>query len=355
MPNWVLSVEELTISLTGATGSANLSLGQTIGNCFVMATASVSGTSDAGEDLAVELDIVSGPNRVSATRFTSVGTIELRIKVIEVDPTQADVQKGTFSIGSSSTSDNVTISSLTTTDAFIVPTQKVDDPFGDGDVNFTRVKFTSSTNVEISRGGTGGAIDGTLWVVEALNSNFSVQHNDFSFSGTTSSVTLTAIEPTKTFNIITYRTTNNGDNPDENMVTGDLTSTTNYDLERYSTNGTLSGTLQTVTLADQSSVQRGQLVMTGATASDTETISPITPADSVPWLEAIPAWGYSQGRTDSASSYEDGLAEAEFDDASTLRLSRDDTGAEGTFEWEVIDFALVGESANGVAVQSSLG
>lgn len=354
MANWVLSVEELTISLTGTTGSANLSLGQTIANCFILASASSAATADAGEDLCVKFDIISGPDRVTATRINSAGTLTIRLWVIEVDPTEASIQKKTWSVSSASTSTNVTVTSLTTTDAFIVSTHSADDPFGDADVMLYRVKFTSSTNIEVSRGGTGGAGNGVLWVVEALNSNFSVQHNDFSFSTATSNVTISSISMIKTFDIFTYKHSSTNDNPDENMVVGQLTSSTNYALARYTASGTVTGTLQSITLADDSMVQRGEIVMTGATATDTDTISSVDLSDSVAWLQSL-EFGYGIGRSNSSSSYEDGLAEESFDDSVTVRSSRDDTGSEGTFEWEVIDFALVGESANALSVQSSLG
>lgn len=271
----IKSIEYFTIAFAGGTGTANLTKGQVLANSIVWCASKADGTSSDRSDILTDLQLLSGPDRVEATRDTTSGTITCGAFVIEFWPTEVSVQKGALTIPDLSTSATDTIAAVDQTRSFILFSGEFQGP-GFWDDAFIEAKFDSDTVISFNRTGAASPFAGHYQVIECLKGQWSVQAIAFSFTGTSTGVTIpNAVDMSKSFVIVHGQTSQTGDAPNGVATRAELTSTTNVQLDKASAGPTVSGTVFVVEFAPWTDavVQRGEITYT-ADALPTATLSP---------------------------------------------------------------------------------
>lgn len=162
----ILSVEKLVISVadTVTTGSANLTLGQTLANCVPYASWTHAATDAREDEYLLDIFLESGPDRVSVSRTTGVDAIDVTIYLVEYDPGEVTVQSGTFSMTADDAADVIAISSVTTTKAF--PVIYVEGLKYDTPRIWVSPTFSASDELTITRGTASSTLNGTWYLVE---------------------------------------------------------------------------------------------------------------------------------------------------------------------------------------------
>jgi hypothetical protein len=273
----IKSIEHLTVTLApaSATGTANLTKGQVLANSIIWPSSRVDGTSSDRSDILLDMQMLAGPDRVEGTRDTTGGTVTCEVFVVEFWPTEVSVQKGAITIANLATSGTDTITAVDQTRAFVLGSGEFQGG-GFWDDAFIEMKLDSDTVVSFNRTGTAAPYAGHYQVIECLKGQWTVQALTFSFTGTSTGVTIpNAVDMSKTFIIAHGQTSATDDVPDDVAIRAELTSTTNVQLDKALAGATVSGTIFVVEFAPWTNavVQRGEITYT-ADAAPTATLSP---------------------------------------------------------------------------------
>lgn len=272
MAAWVKSIQIADGNFTGTSTAVSMTEGQIPANCFCRLSTQINNFSDASDDMVSAL-VEAGPDQVTLERALSGGSIDYTLVIIEVEPTQASVQQVEFDLTGASTTQ--AISAVTLANAFFTGYCREQADTGDDfNATATEVYFSSTTQLTAEREDTAGGVTCVGWVVSTSTGAFSVQTVDVDAeTGAIADLTLSAVTMAEVMTFFSYQVTEVADDSDQGAVTGELTSTTNYRLERVAASTTnFSGTAFVVEMDDASSVQRVEFSFdfgTGTTVNET--------------------------------------------------------------------------------------
>ncbi|MEZ6256051.1 MAG: DUF2341 domain-containing protein [Patescibacteria group bacterium] len=287
---------EITLGDGVSTNSTSLSTITDITKSIPFPSASHTGSTGAGDDHwddgLVDVYLSAGP-AVTATRI-GTGTegpqvITVGVYVVQFISTDIKVQTGTFSIAAASTSNTATLSSAVAATAnaatfFTYTSTATDDDHDDGMV----AGYLSATNqMTFSRVNSAGAIAGHYYIMEALNSEFSVQRGSFAISsGASNTQTISSVTTNKSFVIASHTSSDNSHNHNNGRITVELTNSTTLTATRYGTSSTIPTIrYQVVSFAGTSElVQRGTLSYGTSDFTKTATLTTaVNTSNSIIW------------------------------------------------------------------------
>lgn len=335
-----LSIQHFDISLadTETTETVNISAGDTL-KCTPLVTHRVGNTdeSDVAADY-LDVDFLTGPNRVRVTRGVGDGPMTIHLVVIEWDTTEVAIQTGTFSIADGDTDDDVPISAVTLAKTWMVmPFQR--DTAAVALINtLTRGMITTTTNIHFERGGGGGGgqIDGHWWTIEDTNGGlWDVQRIVAGVATTTSDdFTISTVVMAKTFLVGTDEIVGGG-NRAESVGVAELFSTTVVRYTRPTDFRDMEIDIYVVELLQSGdSVQRGSITLGSGTETDTATISPAVALDR--------SFANAPTRQSSATvdvdTYETALrAQIKLNSTTVVEVSAADDSTVSIVKWEVVE------------------
>lgn len=258
----VVSVERvlITLSTIQTSNTGTLTKSQNAANCVPFTTVKpfwIDGASDIYDRSFVDVTI-SG-STVTVTRGNHISTsLSVAIYVVEFNSSLATVYSGSFAMTTSESSDVVSIGTTlsSTSDAFMVHNYKTANSTSTPSYQFVRGRISSTSQMTFDRSAASGAIDGTWYVVEALNGEFSVQHDTQVTSGTSSTDTITSVDTAKSFVIASALSAT----MPQGLKTIDLQNATTLRF-RSGSSSAVSTATQVVTFdaAGSGNVQRGEI------------------------------------------------------------------------------------------------
>lgn len=200
-----LPIETLEITLADgvASGSANLTLGQTLANCVPFQSMRMDGVSPDWGYAQIGLDFATAPDRVVATRSTTLGAVTVRIPVVAFDPAKIRVQKIPYAFGSgeSAHSEAIPVPVASLSKAFAIASS-VSGGSNEYPLGVNSVEIPAVGQLLFSRGDVfAPRPSGNCWVIESLDDSFSVQ----TFSD--ADLTLIPVDMAKTFLAATHYST----------------------------------------------------------------------------------------------------------------------------------------------------
>jgi len=261
----------------------------------------------------------------------------LRDAIVPIPSPILRVQRGTASIAAGAMSQGVAIQQLDLTRSFLVFGSRFDGvPPLETEVSG---QISGSTALTFARAGAAGApaLPVQYYVAE-FQSGVLVQRGASTMSSTQVSVTLpTAVDPTKSFPIVTYRNTGAGYGMDD-FVRAKLTSPTQLSLESAlaAPNGIVEWQLISF---DGASVQSGDVAVAAGDTLVTAPLQNVDPART--WL----VFSYVLATFTSGAS--ETMIRGRVETATQLAFRRTVSGATGTLTWYAVSFN------NGTTVQSA--
>jgi len=236
----VKSREAVTASFTSTTGlqtqTVNLTKSQDETQCSPMGVTlrftSVASDSRANQGVAVELIDNAGTPAVRFSRRGNgtYGAITVECEIVEWGSNVTVQQVGFTSL--SGTSATATITSITTTRSFIIPTARASADAGGDDFNdmFIRASFNSGTQIQFDRGAAGTPDwDVYAYVITSDNGDFETEYANYSGTSTATSATHTlsnTVTLDNAFIITTYQSGHTTDDLGDAIVSTYLSSTT---------------------------------------------------------------------------------------------------------------------------------
>lgn len=167
------------------------------------------------------------------------------------------VQSGNTSLGG--TSIDVTIEAVNLTHAWVRMTSRVDADAGSHDVSAVLI---DSTTLRLMREASSGTVEISWFVIE--DSEATVIRGQKTFSGLTDTVTISAVDLSKSFISITNRST--GSPMNSGYVNASFTNNTTIRLEREDSTGDSIVEWQVITISN-ATVQAGLTTVTGTSAT----------------------------------------------------------------------------------------
>ncbi len=153
---------------------------------------------------------------------------------------------------------------------------------------------------------------------------------------TSTTATVTAVDLSKSF--LVFSLTGSDTNPNNLQVSGQITATTTLTFTRVGTSGAVSINWYVAEFTSGATVQRGTLTpMTGTTHNVT--------ISSVDLAKAVPIISYAKA---GSTFGEDDFVKAKLTSATNLELTRVG-GADGTVEWQVVEFTNAAVQSGDVA------
>jgi len=288
----------------------------------------------------------------------STNVMQCEVTVVEFDDTLVAVQTGQFTTGVSV--ENVTITSLSggKDDTFLFF-----NGYGSGSSNTSyaecqwRGEITSDTNLQFTRGDSGGGTTYVRWfLAQAISGSkpWSVQHVDLDMSDSEDSKTLvagtdfTAVDADRTFLLgsfsVDHDSSSNAESTADTVldsVTGDITRT------RGAHALAMPGFVEIVTFAagQDGVVYRGTI--SGTDGDDTESIgATVTPGDCVVQVAGAHG-GFTSGAFPGSTAADCGDAHCTITMTSTEINCLHDTGGgeSADVSWEVIDWSAAAPAA----------
>lgn len=347
----VLTVERLTITLGAGTASAsaNLTKSQTLANCVPFTTHRVTTVASPVDDYSetcVDVEMQSGPNRVTAT--TSEGTtraLVVEVTVVEFDSASVTVQSGTYQM-SASASTTASVTAVTLANTFLVHSWQVSGNPATHQHAGVRGRFTSTTQLTFDRIGTTGTVDGHWFVIESDSADFSVEEFTVTLSAATSNTaTISAVTTAKTFLVGSHTISDTTDDNADGSVEIVLTNTTTVTVQRAAAGGNIVYTGYAVEFAGggDETVQRGQIAAQGATASQSVDITAVDLDIAMVQAAGGPqSWKNGSFPGSGSSDNGDAFCAWDFVDTDTIRVQHTTSGGEASNDlaWEVIEWAV---------------
>jgi len=186
--SFVRSVTHKEVSMDATFAEATyLSTGQITKNCIPFVTQ--RGTGTGGYQLRLMPMVIiydDGSNQINIHRGSGVGTLDVSIYVVEFDPSQVKIQKGTFCM--EGTSITKTIESVDLSKSFVIGSYHSDSGNTNWYHHLVQTKFNSETEIIITRYNSTGNIYGYYYVVEAIDDQFRVQSIDFPGGSSSTSI-----------------------------------------------------------------------------------------------------------------------------------------------------------------------
>ena len=342
----ILSVEKFSLAMadtvTSVTG--NLSAAA-VTNLTMLVSVRNTNTVEVGwNDLMARGAFLTGPNRVQVDRSGGDGAMDVEVVVIEWNTNEVTIQENTFSMIATELTDNVTVTAVDLTKAFVV--HNYITPFeGDLDDNYIRCMMDSTTNVKFEREDAGqtGTVTGRFWVVEDDLSNFTVQRvQDLSITQLTADATITSVDTTKTLVTCSQQNSQVGENPDD-LGIGFLFDATTFRFERNANSGTTIVDAFIVEWADTASVvysvQRGRITLGSGVSTGTDTTTEVNLTKSFAHLPMSMTGCSSSDLTLRQTAF---MSILQNSSTQVEANGKDDSSTE-LVEWEVFDYLIQGK------------
>jgi hypothetical protein len=355
----VVSVQEVTLTMTG-TSSANSSI-TTVGNLaqsVVFGTWKMSSVTSVVPAQSITCDVwLSDASTVNIQRDGTQGTITATLYVVEFH-SSVNVQKGTMSMTSSGTSDNVTITSVDLTKAFsnLYYRHGVESgsPSNDSDPETRLVANTlsSTTNLNFSRDIGRGTINGHWFVVEDLGNTISQEVFVKNTSGTMNQSlgASRSVVLADTFIVGSLKSVEAVYN-DEAICNVELTNTTN--LQAQDGYNTSEADTMEIYIVENSNINVQTFTMSGTGFNGTSGTQAITSVDLsrsiiIPTIQTVGTvdTGYTNGNLDER------FVEVHFNSSTQVGWSRGATAQHRVWTYQVIEFAEVPIPRNRVFIIS---
>lgn len=215
--SFVKSVENFRMTVDDYFGARVLTKGQVVENCAIFS----SHRCDGGEyvrDNTAAVYLVD-PGIVCVKRWTPTGQLYVDVSVVEFHPAQVKVQhKNIATIGNSTS--NITIDEVQTDRAFILSKEFCANNSYQPRYTFSRVRFTSSTNVETYVNVANTHHDISIFVVEDLKDNFRTYHESNTWTSGSWSLYNSDRHWARhnTFHIVSYASAGTSDYPSRNFI-----------------------------------------------------------------------------------------------------------------------------------------
>lgn len=245
--------------------------------------------------------------------------------------TLRQVENGSASLASGNSSVDVTLATtlLDTARAFVVCGMQPGS--NSPQTGFVTAQIINTTTVRFARNATGVTIT-IEWYVAEFTAGVTVQRGSTLMTSQTRDVTITAVDTTKAFSIITLRNVGNITNADD-FATAAITSTTNLRLNVVTSNG--AGSSQTVEWQvieyDACSVQAGSVAFAAGDLVQTATINAIDLTQS--WL--ILSLSSADGTTANIGQK---LIRGDITNTTTLTFTRASSGQALTVQYFLVEF-----------------
>lgn len=359
MASIVRSVEFVSVSVTASAEpvTVNLSKEQDETQCVPFWSMRNTGIiTDQHQDRMGEVEIVDNSGtpavRVSASARADNDTTIFQVFVVEfiaaITVQQVDVS------GFTGASVNQTIDDVTAqANAFLIYSyQYTDNPTSDDDFDdaCVQVRFngSSTTSVTLSRRGTGGTVNGTLFVVEAGAGEFVVDHREIdvtSSSAASATDTISSTTEADTFLLHSYETSEDSDDMRDGAWQADLQDDVTVRVRRGDTspsgqNATSTHSIAVVECQNQEwAVIERNANFTLSTTPDADSVSPFEPSRSIVNCLDHSGHPYSVGRNDSiqGNDIDNTMSAADFVGIDFVRYTKLDT----TLTTDIVSFEVV--------------
>jgi len=289
----------------------------------------------------------SNPQSVPTCQLTSTTNLQIRtgaaLSVTTVSwyvvqfASGATVQRGSHNMASGDTTNNVTITSVDTTKAFVIAYARINDSSVSNDERRTvKARLTSATNLELSRRESGTAIDIEWQVVELDGASVK---SGLATIGAGNSSVIAPVAPVNAgssfliFNSAADSAT--GGAEEEYLVRGQINDATSITFARESSVArTVEISYFLVEMLNGTSIQRGSVSAVSSTADqfDSAIAVPVTVTRTVPFVSVS-----SSGS--GASDLDSGAFMATLTSSTNIRLERDSTeNRTAHMEWYTMEF-----------------
>lgn len=348
----IVSIEyvEIAFGASDTTNSANLTKSQTIANCVPFVTKKVASTGSYYDELFFDVYFESGP-KVTGTRQTAtVGVVTLGIFVVEFNPSEVDVQQGTFTIADASGSGTAAVDAVTLAETAMVFNYKTN---GCGNTvwgnSAIRGYFSSTTELTFDRQtNQAGAISGHWVTFEDIGDNFHVATYDggIAASQTVTDTEISSVTLNKTFTLSSFRTMGSNDDTENYSNWNSLLDATHLRAERdYAKNEAVESKVFVISFDNNGLVQREVKSLGTGDAYFEETIT------EVDLIFAMAHSGTFQGNMQSdgsaAGNEECSFAKYKLNDSTTLRADRT-SGLIAETCWEVVEWDKIYYKLEGI-------
>jgi len=361
---------EVTLDATLEPVTVNLSKSQDETKCVPWVTSRAAGTlTDQHQDRMVHVEIIDNAG-TPAVRCTASARVDnddslIKIFIVEFD-SSINVQQLAFTMTGTSTTVSPASVGADINEAFVVASYEyTSPPASDDDWNdaLVRLVLTTTTNVNVSRNGSGGTIEGTVYVVDCDSDEWFTHHHDESFVATTTTIRTKNIDFSPTvvmadcFTLHSYETDEATDDMKDAIWSAHLESTTEVQFERNqgatSNSNSSEHTLQIVECANNEyDVQRNTTFLSsGASAITNQSITAVDRTRSVAHHCSGCAGDTVRPPTNSSTSGNDAflmIQSAILSADDNLQFERNGTGFSASrIYWEVIQFAEAIITASG--------
>lgn len=334
----ILSVEKFSMTMADGVTSvtANLVASDITALTPRVSYRNTSGVEQGWNDMTVDVEFLTGPNRVQLTRNAGDGEIQAKVVVTEWD-TAGDIaiQTGSFSMTGASLA--VTITALTDLTKSFATFGYETTQGTDIDANFVRAMLTTTTNLQLTRISSTGTIDGHWWVVEDGGSNFDVQRvQALSMTSTSADATITSIDTAKTLVMCSQAGTSGGENPDD-VAMGFLFDDTTFRTTRDANAGTVTvdAFIITWSVADVA-VQRGTITMGSGVSTATQANTAVNLSNSFVHCPMVPNGCSSSDLSQRQSAY----ASIEQNSNVQVESNGNDDSSTEFVPWELLEFDI---------------
>ncbi|HLG25100.1 MAG TPA: DUF2341 domain-containing protein [Candidatus Nanoarchaeia archaeon] len=343
----VYSVENFTITLASgvANASAIVTKGQNLSNSIPFASRmsnDPTGTTDNWASMNANVSF-SGSNSVIVERGETTSTVTVNIYVVEFNPVQVRVQRGSFAMAAASSQATSSVTAVNTNKTAMVFYYGGLGTNPEHGANAVRGNFTANNTLRFSRGGTTGAIAGSYYLFEDLGNNFNVQPVDFSLSAAqvNSTHAVNELNLNRTFLIGSYEVEDTGDldGTAQKTIRLDFPNNRTVQAIRNQSTGVINISAYAITFNSGLRVQRGYFFFPAGDTLESSSISAVDLNNSVPWLPVRQPGTHSSGVL--ASSDNPGATMmVRFDGNSTINGVRATTDIDpfGFSYWEVLQW-----------------
>jgi hypothetical protein len=353
--SFVKSVEyvEITMGAGATNASANLTKGQVLANAVPFASMRTSGTDDEFDQVFTDVFFQSGPARVTAQRFTSGGTLDIGVYVVEFDPAYVNVRQGTFSLFAGVATTTAAIPAVDLTKAALVSYYNHGAVTNSWNDYAIAGWFSLPTQITWQRNTSAGAVTGHYYVFEARNNEFSVLPVSFPVAANqvNGTATIAAVDLDKSFVIASFQTAYASDDNEDGQIGVFLANSTTVQAQRSFQNSSSNAIPDVrafvVQFPQGVRVQRGTLAYGDTDTLRTATIESANLSSALVWNGSSIGPGTIQNEGTSSTDGDTAFQRLKLANATTVQGDRDGvcggTDCGGIGHFEVIDFNPVGQ------------
>lgn len=341
---YVVSIEYVELTLSGVTSNSyTLTKGQDVSNCVPFVSMKHN-RGDDWDELLVDVYFEESPSKVTGQRGEGTGTVVLSIYVVEFDGVNVEVQSGTFQI--TGTYDNVDITAIDQSKAFPLAYWRQSGNDDDWDCAMVTTDFVDDDTIRMEVDNSIGTINGHWYVVEAQNTEFSVDKYVLSMIGSADfdTETISLVDMDKTFIVSSYEADVGHDDAEEGAIDIWLNSDTQLRAERNP--GAGSNSIPTINVfviefSGDETVQRGSFDWANADTTKSTDITAIDLTSSM--IKGGQMYGIMECDGNGGDDGRSAFIQYGFADSDTVSAERYTNNEHGTGHWEVIEWVVGGE------------